>query len=1320
MASFVPALTSVSSAGSSGQETQGATTPLPTPFYSDIAKGIKVSKYGKLLQQFLEEVPPTASLINAYNNWVQNVIPRQISDKSTMVGNYLVHFGPTLITPPMYSVDDKPMPLTPALALLEKRTYEAEIKVHISIIEGGSLDDPCAGRVISQTDVPYAIGKIPCMILCKLCHLSGKSSAEIMAMGSDPRDPGGYFIVNGIERAMFYTEKLRVNRFLVNSDPKTLDEKCSITADTIKGTLVTEMRALRMKDRKSLHLTLNVRRETTESKRTFHSINVFQGIRLYIRLKALQENMGDLLRYQDPYELEHLILSFVKEENRSDVQNVLADSILDALIDDKEYEELIPLFTRNIIPVPSDEEIRSKMFHALESSLLSHVDSRNTQEKIYTACMMVAILSEYTAGVREPSNKDSWTNKRLATASKWCEQLFRGLWKNFVRDRLAPFSKKENPDKLMLESIIGSIKGDPINEQFRTSFTSTIWGVGTINVKMRNPVQILQQSSFMMKLSSLNRIDVNIDRKTKNPNVRSIQADQWGGVCPGETTESDAVGIVKSKAVTAQITLPQDMSSVVDILRGEILISVNDNVKTGGYVSFSKISAVESLRKEIVLVNGTFQGWCNGKETRRVLIEARRQNQIDRQTAIVLDENGYLNVHTDEGRIVRPLLIVDADGDLVIDKKKMWHLVEDVSFEIQEDKTRRSSSNIQALFNEGCIEWIDLYEQVYLRIAVLPEALQQWKDKISKLRRKIDEVSISGEKSSYLKYYQNELAVELASPYTHVEIHPQAQYGVSLSIMPFLGYNQAPRVVYQSQMGKQALGTAHLNHPNRFDNDTKVMTHASRPLVTQQLEDVFKMGEFSQGTHLQVLFRDDIDNQEDAFIINENVVKLGYLSTAHYILIEVKIVDGKEVLIKPEAPKTGEDYSRYQFLTPQGLPMIGAPLNTGDYVVGKMKFTDKFTDKGQQIFRNSSRILKHGEYGIVDKVYVSKKNLEIHIKITIRRDRYHQIGDKLSSRFAQKGTTSRKRPAHLMPFDEKTGEIPDMIVNPTSTPKRMTMGYILEPLFGIIAAMTGHRFNASPFESIDIDEAYKVMSSFGFDPQGYRWMVDPSSGMRFKGMVFMGPVYIQILHHFGPEKLQVRSSGVVKQLTRQPPRGTAVGGRRSGEMERDAMISHGATNVLVERMMTMSDAYKIPFCKTCGNYAEVHPMSEREKLVCSKCKDQAEFVKTTIPYVYKLFVQYMFGAGIHINFDFNKTSQEVDVPELEDACVPDDDGDDDDDDDALVSPDEVEQQESVVPEYQTGEGISTMDEDIEDDFQGQEAADDWDQGGWGGDSDVEM
>ena len=118
---------------------------------------------------------------------------------------------------------------------------------------------------------------------------------------------------------------------------------------------------------------------------------------------------------------------------------------------------------------------------------------------------------------------------------------------------------------------------------------------------------------------------------------------------------------------------------------------------------------------------------------------------------------------------------------------------------------------------------------------------------------------------------------------------------------------------------------------------------------------------------------------------------------------------------------------------------------------------------------------------------------------------------------------------------------------------------------------------------------------------GSEMMTNPFSGKPFENLIFMGPIYYQRLRHLVDDKIFYRTRGMINALTRQPLKGrTRDGGLRFGEMERDCILSHGLTEVLKERLFTVSDYFVVNVCGKCGIL--VNRTSDLGKPSCHSCR----------------------------------------------------------------------------------------------------------------------
>ncbi|POW20966.1 hypothetical protein PSHT_02864, partial [Puccinia striiformis] len=258
-----------------------------------------------------------------------------------------------------------------------------------------------------------------------------------------------------------------------------------------------------------------------------------------------------------------------------------------------------------------------------------------------------------------------------------------------------------------------------------------------------------------------------------------------------------------------------------------------------------------------------------------------------------------------------------------------------------------------------------------------------------------------------------------------------------------------------------------------------------------------------------------------------------------------------------------------------GVVHIGARLRSGDPLAA---YVDSTTGK------TSFEKYKGDEEAYVEEVRMiggdnAKECKKIHFKLRVPRSPV--IGDKFSSRHGQKGVCSQKWPSIDMPFSE-SGIQPDVIINPHAFPSRMTIGMFVESLAGKAGAMHGIAQDATPFR-YTICILWRQLRAAGYNYHGNEPMYSGITGKEFEADIYIGLVYYQRLRHMVGDKWQVRTTGKVDKLTRQPVKGRKRGGGiRFGEMERDALLAHGTSFLLQDRLMNCSDYSTAWICKRCG------------------------------------------------------------------------------------------------------------------------------------------
>ncbi|MEW5315106.1 MAG: hypothetical protein WDW38_006558 [Sanguina aurantia] len=277
--------------------------------------------------------------------------------------------------------------------------------------------------------------------------------------------------------------------------------------------------------------------------------------------------------------------------------------------------------------------------------------------------------------------------------------------------------------------------------------------------------------------------------------------------------------------------------------------------------------------------------------------------------------------------------------------------------------------------------------------------------------------------------------------------------------------------------------------------------------------------------------------------------------------------------------------AKYDAIDKDGFPIPGKSMYEDDMVMGMVATTietsiaatgvDKVVGDRvrREVRRDVSDPVARGEEGIVDHVFVTGEPGARHAKVSLRCVRVPELGDKMASRYAQKGVVGMMLPACDMPFCHVSGMVPDIVFNPNAFPKRMTVAHLLEALLGKTAVMSGNRVRADTFEPSGVPEAAELLETrYGMNRMGDEILYNGRTGEQMGCEIFVGINYVGRLKHLVVDKMNFRATGPVAAITHQATKGRKdKGGLRIGEMEQAAIMAHGAASTLKESFMERAD-----------------------------------------------------------------------------------------------------------------------------------------------------
>jgi DNA-directed RNA polymerase III subunit RPC2 len=1251
----------------------------PGTFYyegdpAELSAPIKqVGQKEKLVEAFCNARGLFRYQLDSFDDLCDNIIPEIVKASPRITcdanPNFFFRFKSVRIGKPTLLDGAVSRSTTPHECRLRDMTYAANVFVDVQYVRFGA--DGSGASIHTQNNV--ILGKMPIMLRSKRCILHGLSSEALMAAQECPLDPGGYFVVRGTEKVILMQEQLSKNRIILERDAKgdvstsvhssthLRQTKCTVVdrgapkgmilrhnsfTDDVPIILVFKAMGV-VSDQEILSL---VGSDPATLNAMAASIAACPGV--HSQEQAL-DRLGRLVRapmfpsrVRKPGFGEPDTLRFAREQAAETLANVVlshiptpgADAIAAAAAKAAALAKAAAqrdAATREAVrkagargaksetgallpsaPVPGAASLSggdaAAPVHGITQEAWHYYDFR--PKTAFLAVMLRRVVAS-TIGDLPLDDKDYFGNKRIELAGDLLallfEDLFMGTCATIRREAEMAFRgpRGKNFDAL------AALRSNRFSEGFTQAISSGNWRIRRFRMDRIGVTQVLSRLSYISAIGMITRVNSQFDKTRKVAGPRALQPSQIFLFCPSDTPEGESCGLVKNFSLLACVT--REQRGGTEALRAQLY--------NHGVEELSLVSGDAITPNFLVFLDGEVLGIHRRPAQLLEKVRAlRRCGHIGQQTSVYVNEiTRSVHVAADGGRLCRPLIVVEHGRSLVTQSDLL--------------AVAGGYRSFDDLLREGKIEFLDVNEENAAYIALREHAITE--------------------------------------DTTHLEIEPFSLYGLCAGLIPYPHHNQSPRNTYQCAMGKQAMGAIAHNALERLDTLMYLLVYPQKPLVKTKIIDLdgFNALPAGQNASVAVMSFSGYDI-EDAIVINQSSIDRGYGRCIVYKKMgaELREYDNGTIdrIVGPPVDSVGE--GRWHALEADGVAGQGALLSAGDVYINKQMpanlGADDMSGGSTGVGRGAAGVqyrpcpLSHkGSIPIyVNKMLVTSNDFARALfKVQSRETRIPELGDKFSSRHGQKGVCGSVVCQGDFPFNH-LGICPDMIMNPHGFPSRMTVGKMLELVAGKAGVLNGHQGDGTIFGGDKIDDIAAELLRYGFNFSGKDVLTSGITGEPMKAYVFFGPIYYQKLKHMVRDKMHARAKGPRAVLTRQPTEGRSRdGGLRLGEMERDALIAYGASNLIVERLSVSSDRFTTHVCERCGMFGYVAVPADASRRAaaqrdaaalrapdgrltpeqraqfepepqpwCQHCRTGRHMATMQLPYACKLLLQEMVSMGI--------------------------------------------------------------------------------------------
>lgn len=345
-------------------------------------------------------------------------------------------------------------------------------------------------------------------------------------------------------------------------------------------------------------------------------------------------------------------------------------------------------------------------------------------------------------------------------------------------------------------------------------------------------------------------------------------------------------------------------------------------------------------------------------------------------------------------------------------------------------------------------------------------------------------------------------------------------------------------------------------------NDTKIEKVKVNGKLNTFKKDTIEEYDLSIGKSVKVAFLFcDGWNYEDSMEFGDQVIEEGYFDIVRTFTIKDEIPYNKNKSAKEKSYYSNVDGLPH--LNTSGLAKVGEFLKVGDIV---MECVSEEEVDGKIVVNPRRITLKEGRK---DKGYVISNYTEVYTKedgtkwmrasVTFAYVSPVLKGDKFTGGHGNKGILSKEVPRDEMFYIKETGEIIDIVLNPTGVMPRANMASLLEHVMGRLGHTLGEVMVLEPFVDVDITELLKTARLNNVKEVT---LVNGKTGKELERKVFVGEMYIYRSEHDVKGKYNCEGGfGPINETTLATSR-CQGGGQRVGEQSNWSYLANGCFKLI--------------------------------------------------------------------------------------------------------------------------------------------------------------